>query len=234
MSSGLLSSEIEALEKILGYTFKDKSCLHTAICHISFQSYISKDQKITNERLEFLGNSILSLIIANRAFEKLVNLKEGALRRLRTKLMKDSVCSQYFNHLKLVRFVKMGVSERKHLETLGNDKVAAHLIKSILAAIYIDGGLEPATKFFNGRCLPAAKSVLKDRHHSNWRRKLQEICQKKHQKQPSFVLLNEQGPEHSRIYQIGIFMNDHLIAKGEGKTKKLAASKAASKALEKI
>ncbi len=234
MSPNFIPSEIALLEKVLGYTFQNKDILYAGICHSSFPKKASEEIKITNERLEFLGTSVLGLIIADRGFEKLVNLKEGALRRLRSKLSRESVCAQYFSHLELIHFVLIGKNERTHLEEIGNDRIAGELIRSIIGAIFKDGGLDAAKKFFSTACLPALKSVLKDRHHSNWRRKLQDICQKKHSKQPSYVLLNEEGPEHSKIYKIGIFMNDNLLAKGKGKTKKLAASEAASKALEKI
>ncbi len=234
MSSDLLPSEIDSLEKVLGYSFKEKEILRAGICHSSFHNAPTEEKKITNERLEFLGASVLGLIIADRAFEKLVNLKEGALRRLRSKLNRESVCAQYFAHLRLSQFAQMGKSERTHLEEIGNDRIASEIIKSIIGAIFKDGGLDAAKKFYSSRCLPAVKSVLADRHHSNWRRKLHDLCHKKHHKQPTYVLLEEKGPEHSKIYKMGIFMDDNLLAKGKGRTKKLAASEAASKALEKI
>lgn len=234
MSGEFSALELQDVEKRIGYSFQNKELLKAALTHRSYPDSKSNDGKNCSDRLEFLGSSVMSLLVADRAFEKLLNLKEGALRRLRTKLLKDQTCAEYFNHIDLASFVRMSSSEQNHLNIIGNDRLMTKVMQALLGAVYKDGGLSWASKFFTSKCLPAAKSILKDRNHFNWRKKLQELCHKKQNKQPTYVVLAEEGPDHSKIFKVGVFMDDDLLAKATGKTKKIAATKAASIALEKI
>lgn len=233
MSSDFSTLDLQEVEAQIGYCFQNKELLKSALTHASFKSSF-EDEKIASDRLEFLGSSVMNLIISDRAFEKLVNLNEGGLRRVRSKLLRDETCVLYFQNLELKKYVKMSASERSHIDEIGNDRLMTKVVLALVGAIYKDGGFDFASKFLSSKCLPAAKPILKDKHHSNWRKKLQELCHAKMRKQPTYVLLSEEGPDHSKIYNVGVFMDEDLLAKGRGKSKKIAATNAASLALEKI
>lgn len=233
MSSDFSASDLQEVEAQIGYCFQNKELLKSALTHASYTTQF-EDKKTSPDRLEFLGSSVMNLIISDRAFEKLVQLNEGGLRRVRSKLLRDETCVLYFQNLNLQKHVKMSSSERSHIEEIGNDRLMTKIVLTLVGAIYKDGGFDFAAKFLNSKCLPAAKPILKDKHYSNWRKKLQELCHAKMRKQPTYVLLSEEGPDHSKIYKVGVFMDEDLLAKGTGKSKKIAATNAASLAIEKI
>lgn len=223
MHPDFTAAEIEEVEQKLGIFFQDKGLLIRALDLRS-----KPDENITHAHLEFLGVSVLGLVVSNRAIEKLIHLKEGALRRLRSRLLKDATCSLYFERLKLFPHLRY----EKDIDC--STKLAACVIHAVVGAIFKDQGLVGASIFFNKKCLPAAKTIVKESNHFNLRAKLQEICQHKHKRQPDFVLLSEEGPEHDRLYNMGVFMNEQLISKASARSKKEAACLAASEAIEKI
>ncbi len=228
----LEKQDYQTIQEIISYSFKDLKLLEKAL--LLFSPHYNKAQKEEFKRLVFFGESIISFIVSQRAYHKLAHLKEGALMRLRTKLTKEEIVKEYFFNLGLhekIPLIRHFFSDCKDAE---KNYPAANSLKALIAALHMDGELTTALTFFNRYCLPAAKPFLQDKHHFNWRRKLQEWCDKYKKMSPQYLVLEEIGPEHARTYKMGLFLEDELLAKSEAPTKKKAANLAASKALNKV
>lgn len=221
---------LQTIQQKIGYQFAQNQYLIQAL-DSKRDSHEAQDAFY---RLVFLGESVLSLVLADRAFLKLLNLGPGALQRLRVKLMRDESCAEYLAHLQISEHYEMLKHFFDSLIQAERHKCTAEYFKALLAAIYLDGGVSAASKFFNRKCLPAAKPFIQDRHYFDWKRKLQDICHKYKKKLPTYRLIEEVGPEHNKIFKVGLYWGDRLIGKGEAKTKKKAANQAAFKGFEKI
>ncbi|MDP1881026.1 MAG: ribonuclease III [Parachlamydiaceae bacterium] len=230
-----LIEHISSIEKKLGYTFKDRSHLTLAFVH---RSFINENKMIDhhNERLEFLGDSILGMIISDYLYHLFPNTPEGDLSYLRSRLVEAASCVEYIKSLDIASFVLLGKGEKMN-DGRGRDSLLADLFEAIIGAIYLDGGLPAAKKFlfsnFQKQIDLTLKTPLK-----NWKALLQDICQKKFQQTPYYNLINMTGPDHSKSFEISVVIRDgeieNVIGKGIGLSKKEAQQSAAEDALKKL
>jgi ribonuclease-3 len=213
--------EIPTIEARLGYTFNDKENLILAFIHRSFineNRYISEH----NERLEFLGDSVLGMLIAEYLYSHLPSTPEGELSYLRSRLVDASSCMDYVQKLNVGEYILLGKGERMN-DGRGRDSILADLFEAIVAAIYLDGGLEEAKKFLFGHFTRKIESIVKT-PLCNWKALLQDYSQKKHQIAPVYRVLDEAGPDH----------NKQEVGQGFGTSKKEAQQAAAADAVEKL
>ncbi len=223
------SGEIEAK---LGYVFNDKTLLFTAFVHRSFFNEHRDLVKQHNERFEFLGDSVLGLIVSDYLYHHLPNTPEGELSHLRAQVVEAGACANFLQKLDLGRFVLLGKGERMN-EGRGRETIYADLFEAIIGAIYLDGGIESARHFFFGHFERDLQEALKTPLH-NWKAELQDYSQKKYQRPPIYKVLRESGPDHSKIFEVAAYIGDQLVGEGTGSSKKEAEQAAAENALKRL
>lgn len=226
-----LFHQAPAIEKKIGYSFKDRSLLALAFTH---RSYINEHREIDlhNERLEFLGDSVLGMIMAEYLYLHLPDNPEGELSYLRSRLVEASSCINYIQKLDVESYVLLGKGERMS-SGRGRETILADLFEAIIASIYLDGGLEPTKNFIFRNFSDEIKAILKTPER-NWKALLQDYCQKKFQKTPQYSVVSEEGPDHSKIFKVTVFVEEIDLGSGNGASKKIAQQAAALDALSRI
>lgn len=223
-----MSKNLSALENIIGHEFKRKSLLRQAVTHRSYANE-NRNTGPFNERLEFLGDAVLSLISADFLYNKFPSMAEGDLTKLRSSLVCTASLSEYARRISLGDFLMLGKGE---LATGGNERDSnlENAFEAVIAAVYLDGGLEEARKFV----LRFLDDSVETHHISfkDYKTKLQEIVQESHEETLNYVVTNVSGPDHDKRYEIEVHLNSNVIGKGTGRSKKQAEQEAAKQALQ--
>ena len=225
-------TKIETCQEKLGYPFKNINLLSQALTHKSFVNENNRKFK-DNERLEFLGDSVLDLIIGEYSLKNFTNRMEGDLSKIRAALVNESNLSKIARQLDLGEYIQLGKGESM---SGGHDKnsILANTFEAMVAAIYLDGGLKKTAKII----LPLFKSDLHHladtSHYRDYKSELQEHAQGKKIAIPVYKIEKETGPDHDKIFEITVSINGRIIGKGKGKNKKEGEQEAARIALENI
>ena len=213
------------IEQAIGYTFKDKALLRHALTHSSACNEKTAGQN--NERLEFLGDSVLGFITAEYLWNAHADLPEGQLTRRRASAVCEKALAGYAREFGLGNFLYMGRGEEM---TGGRNRasILADAFEAVLAAIYLDGGIEEAKKF----CLPYIQNGdMQTEDFVDHKTELQEIVQKNPGEALSYITVEESGPAHNRTFVVEVHLNSNCLAEGTGPSKKKAEQDAARKAL---
>lgn len=216
------------IESKIGYAFKDRSLLALAFIH---RSFINENKEIANhnERLEFLGDSVLGMMVADYLYRYLPSTPEGELSVLRSRLVEASACYNYVQKYDLGEYLLLGKGEKMN-DGRGRESILADLFEAIIGAIYLDGGLEAAKRFLFKNFSPEIDAILKTPLR-NFKAQLQDYCQKKFQQTPFYKVLSEEGPDHSKVFKICVLINDEEKGYGQGASKKEAQQASAADAL---
>lgn len=226
-----LKAALPLIEDRLKYSFKDRDLLILAFVH---RSYINEHKDIPqhNERLEFLGDSILGLLIAEYLYRKMPATPEGDLSYLRSRLVEASSCVAYVQKLGIADHLLLGRGERMN-DGRGRESILSDLFEAIIGAIYLDGGCDAAKQFLFGNFSEEIDATVK-MPLSNWKALLQDFCQKKYQHPPVYVVIDESGPDHSKNFTIAVHIDDKEWGRGSGASKKEAQQLAAADAIVRI
>ena len=216
------------IEGRLGYNFTDRSLLALAFVHRSYVNE-NKDASEHNERLEFLGDSILGMLVAEYLYRYLPGTPEGELSHLRSRLVEASSCVQYVQQLEVEKYLLLGKGERMN-DGRGRESILADLLEAIIGAIFLDGGLPAAKAFLFKNFSTKIDAILKT-PLKNWKALLQDFCQKNYQQTPQYVVLEAKGPDHSKIFKVAVVINNKEMGAGAGASKKEAQQAAAEAAL---
>ncbi len=227
-----LMQQIPQIEESLGYTFKNKNLLALAFVHRSFFNEHRDVMKEHNERIEFLGDSVLGLIVSDYLYHQLPTHPEGQLSLLRSKIVEAPACMLYVIKLGVATHMLLGKGERMN-EGRGRETILADLFEALVGAIYIDGGIEEARRFFLEKFSEEVHQMI-SQPARNWKAELQDYSQKKYQKPPIYTVVKEEGPDHGKEFHIVVFIDDVEMGEGKGPSKKLAEQAAAEDALGKI
>lgn len=219
----------EQLEILLKYTFKDDTTLQRALTHRSFLNESSLPE--SNERLEFLGDAVLELIISEYLYLQKPNEPEGILTAARSAIVRTETLAQIAKDLNLGEFLFMSKGEEKSGGRT-NTSLLANTTESIIGAIYLDGGLKAAEEFVQNHLLPVAESILKENNFKDPKSLLQEKVQELGYNSPNYNTVSETGPDHEKVFTVAVLVDNKLLAKGSGKSKQSAQQDAAKKALE--
>ena len=225
-----LLEEIPLIEERIGYVFKDKKNLAQAFIHRSFFNENRNVAAQHNERLEFLGDSVLGLLISEYLYAYFPEEPEGQLSHLRANLVEAAMCAQLIKKINVIEFILLGKGEKMNAGR-SKESIQADLFEAVLAAIYLDGGMDTARTFYWSHFTEEITACLKDPFH-NWKAELQDYFQKTYQKLPLYKVLSEVGPDHSKKFELGVFLEERLLGKGEGLSKKVAEQLAAKEALK--
>lgn len=217
--------DYEALERVLGHTFQDKALLETALTHTSFANEARHGTK-HNERLEFLGDSVLSIVVVEYLFTH-SSLPEGDLTRMRASLVCEAALFTFAQKIGLGRWLRLG-----HGEEMGGGRtrpsVVSDAFEAVIAALYLDGGIDAARAFI----LPFVTSALtKQSAEEDYKTKLQEVVQQNPSERLRYVVASQTGPDHDKHFVVEVHLNSNCIGSGEGHSKKQAEQAAAKEAL---
>ena len=210
--------ELLLFQKENNLKFKDISLLNNAFTHSSYANEAKDPKIIDNERLEFLGDSVLSLTISKWLYENM-NANEGECTRVRSFVVSEDALSKVAAKLKLDRYILMGKGEE---QTGGRHKKAilADCTEAVFAAIFIDKGFETAREFILSMLMDEIKLVLENRHHKDYKTMLQEFVQKKYKIVPVYTLIKTEGPEHNQNFYYTVEFNKKLFGPACGHNKK--------------
>lgn len=220
--------ELELIEKSIGYTFKNKELLKTALTHTS---YAYENKKESNEKLEFLGDSILEFISSKYLYGKYTNLREGEMTKVRATVVCEESLYKVAKMHNFGDFLYLGKSEQK---TGGKNRPAilADSVEAVIAAIYLDGGIEEADKFIIENLKSEIEIATKHVGDKDYKTVLQEKLQEHGDVRIEYETIGESGPDHNKKFRAQVKCNGKILATGEGKSKKDAQMHAAKKALE--
>ncbi|MDP1836845.1 MAG: ribonuclease III [Chlamydiales bacterium] len=227
-----LAKEVPAIETKIGYVFQDKSLLTLAFIHRSFINESREFVQEHNERLEFLGDSVLGLLVAEYLYRYLPETPEGELSYLRSRLVEASSCVLYVQKLDLGSYLLLGKGERMN-DGRGRESILADLFEAVIGAVYIDGGIEAARRFLFKNYSTEMQQIL-SRPVRNWKALLQDHTQKKYQQTPYYLVIHESGPDHSKIFEIAVLVNEKEWGRGVGPSKKEAQQAAAEDAIGRL
>ena len=220
--------QLEELEKEIGYTFKQKELLKKALTHTSY----AYEKKVdSNEKLEFLGDSILEFISSKYLYQNYPNLKEGEMTKVRATVVCEKSLHKIAQKHNFSDFLYLGKSEQV---TGGKNRPAilADSVEAIIAAMYLDGGLDKAEKFIIENLKDEIEIATKHVGDKDYKTVLQEKLQEHGDVKIEYEITKEIGPDHNKSFEAQVSLNGKVLAKGKGKSKKEAHMEAAKKALE--
>ncbi len=221
---------MEALEKNLGYHFKDRALLEHAMTHSSYANEHRSSGITSNERLEFLGDSVLGMVVAEYLFRTHPDMPEGDLTRTRAALVCEESLYEVAQALKLGNYLKLGKGE-----DAGGGRwrpsILADATEAMLAAVYLDGGLDAVRGIIGKLILNKEQEKAVDR---DYKTSLQELVQRSPGQSVTYRLVDELGPDHDRVFVMEVAVDGKPVGQGKGRTKKEAEQMSARAALEKL
>ncbi len=220
---------MKELEKRIGYRYKNLSYLENALTHSSYANESRSGDK-SNERLEFLGDAVLSIVVSDYIYRHCPELPEGELSKLRASLVCEKSLCRFSKSLGVGNYLRLSKGER-NLKGHERPSILADAFEAIIASIYLDGGMEKARRFILSFVEPEIKNP-KPRAFKDYKTTLQEIIQKNPEEHLSYVLTGEEGPDHDKHFFVEVHLNNNVIGKGGGRSKKEAEQQAAREALE--
>lgn len=226
--------ELAKFEGIIGYKFSNKEILEKSLTHSSYSNEDKTYTKVNNERLEFLGDAVLGVIVSNYIFHEFPNYPEGDLTKLRSQVVCEDTLAMVAANISLGGYLLLGKGE----ESSGGRQrksILADAVEAVIAAVYLDGGYREAERFVltnleeyiglavNGRIITDYKSYLQEYYQSK-----SQVCKIR------YVVTKEEGPDHEKMFHIDVMVNKNVVGSGAGKSKKLAEQDAARDALCKV
>lgn len=223
--------DFSGLSKKLGISFRDTELIRQAFVHRSSLNE-SKTMPVSNERLEFLGDSILSFLVSDYLYKTYTGFSEGELTNLRSSIVKTSALAAVASQLDLGAYLMLSRGEedgggRK------NTSILADTFEAFLGAVYLDHGLSFAKKILEKMLFPLLPKILEDKLYKDAKSTFQELVQEETKVPPAYKLLEEKGPDHAKEFTIGVYVENVLWGKGSGKSKQEAEMDAAKHAIEK-
>lgn len=219
------------LEKAIGYQFKNITLLQNALSHSSYANERFHDSLRSNERLEFLGDSILGMVTAEYLYRNFSDRLEGDLSRMRADMVCEKSLARIAERIDLGKHLLLGNGEEQS-GGRNRDSILADAVESVIAACFLDGGMEPARAFINTFVL--TEVPVQKMHNADYKTALQEKVQQKKNQTLTYVLVGESGPDHDKWFEVEVLLNGDLLGKGAGSSKKRAEQDAARVALEKL
>ncbi len=230
MTARNLEADLIQLQKILGVTFSDPLILLSAVTH---RSYLNEHKEASwehNERLEFLGDAVLELVVTDYLFSKYPEKPEGELTAVRAALVNTNSLALASELLGVNKFLLMSKGESKD-EGRARQYILANVFESCIGAMYLDQGYEAAKTFIASRLFANTDNIVKKRLWQDAKSRFQELAQEKASITPTYETLSQDGPDHDRVFTVGVFLRHEKIAEGKGRSKQEAEQQAAQAAV---
>ncbi|MFH1862856.1 MAG: ribonuclease III [bacterium] len=221
------------LQRLIQYRFRQPDLLLRALKHRSFLDTTGEDRIQSNERLEFLGDAVLSLVVSEYFYTIKERDGEGILTNLKSTLVSGPVLAAQARKMELGHYLLLGSGE---LKAGGRERasILEDTFEALIGAVYLDGGVKAAQRFLQRFLLNDAEALLAQKSLKNYKSLLQEIVQSKGLEPPAYTILEESGPDHNKRYLVEVRVNGEVIGSGHGRTKKQAEQRAAASAVQKI
>ncbi|MFP4484268.1 MAG: ribonuclease III [Spirochaetaceae bacterium] len=221
--------ELQLFEKQAQIRFKSRELLNLAFCHRSYAN--ENDHMDNNEKLEFLGDSVLGLVVAEYLFDTMTDRPEGDLAKIKSFVVSEEVLAAIAHDLRVDNFILIGRGEEY---SGGRTKKAllADAMEAIIGAYFLDSGLKKSRKFILEQIVPEIDKVRENRHRKDYKTLLQELAQKRFKTYPKYTLIKKTGPDHSKTFWMQVQVNDRAYGPGKGRNKKEAEQQAAQLAYE--
>ncbi len=216
-------------EKTLGIRINHVEYFEQALTHRSYLQVVTDQYLLSNERLEFLGDAVLNLIVADYLFSLHANVDEGNLTKMRAQLVNKNSLSLFAKKYNLESYIRMSFSAKKSIEN-GSDSIGADATEAVIGALYLDSGYEAARKFIINTLIPAVMTSDEFRD-KNFKSRLLELVQSLGKPSPTYSVLEESGPDHDKEFNVAVYVEDKMLGTGTGKSKKQAEQFAAKDAL---
>lgn len=219
---------IDCCQKAVGYTFKDPSLLELALTHSS----VASTRVESNERLEFLGDAVLGLVVCQELYERFEDLLEGQMTKIKSTVVSRKTCSEIAEQNGMADSLNLG----KGMPATGKlpQSVSAAVFEAVVGAIHIDGGIEPAREFILRTVGPYIDEAFENEHQRNFKSVLQQQAQRKWGTTPEYQLLDEKGPDHSKCFEVSVAIGGRHFTSAWGMSKKEAEQEAARRALTEL
>ena len=226
----MTSTELSELQQKLCYEFKNIDFLVESLRHSSFVNENLELDIQDNERLEFLGDAVLNLVVGHMLMHRYPDLKEGDMSKMRANLVNESQLASIAQEMNLGSYLQLGKGE---IQTKGWEKpsILANTFEAVIAAIYLDGGFDAAFKIIDGHFSLLLESVVMSTVNHDFKSQVQELVQMKQQKVPAYTVVHESGPDHDKTFRVQLNAGK-IQTEGEGKSKKAAEQNAAKKCLK--
>lgn len=225
------NTDLVALQKILGAQFHDLNLLRSAITH---RSYLNEHKEATwdhNERLEFLGDAVLELVVTDFLFKKYPDKPEGELTAVRAALVNTASLSAASEKLGVNDYLLMSKGEAKDVGR-ARQYILANIFEACIGALYMDQGYDVAAQFIATNLFPKTDKIVKDRLWQDGKSRFQELAQEYANVTPTYETVAQEGPDHDRVFTVGVYLRKEKIAEGVGRSKQEAEQEAARKAVE--
>ena len=216
---------LRQIEQMIDYTFSNKNLLIRAFTHSSSVD----DRLLSNERLEFLGDAVLAVVICQALFERFPRYLEGDLTKVKSMLVSRGTCAKISRKMGLYKFLKVGKGMASSRSLSGS--LASGVLESVIAAIYIDGGFDVARSFILKNFSSLIEQADAEEAHGNFKSLLQQYAQEQFNFTPVYAMLDEKGPDHNKCFELEVVIEDHHFPSAWGTNKKEAEQKAAFNAL---
>lgn len=222
-----------SLEKIIGIKFKDLSFLKQSVVHRSYLNEHPEFELHHNERLEFLGDAVLEIIVTEFLYKHYPKTPEGDLTNWRASLVNSKILAEVAQEIDLEKYLYLSKGEAKDKRSKARQYILANAVEALIGAIYLDQGIKAASKFVNSKIISRLDNILSNKLYLDPKSKFQEKAQEMHKFTPYYKVLNESGPDHVKVFEVGLYLGDELIAKGKGSSKQEAQVEAAKKGIKK-
>ncbi len=230
VSAGLEAEVLEQCQKTIGYRFRQPELLRSALTHASG----ANTRLASNERMEFLGDAVLGLVTCEQLYLRFPEYQEGDLTKIKSAVVSRRTCAQFSTELNLGEFLFLGRGMHVSNPQTVPHSMLADVYESLVAAIYLDGGLEAARTFILRQLGPEIEAAAESNASGNFKSLLQQVAQRTFNATPQYVLLDEKGPDHSKCFKIAAVIGRYTHAGAWGRTKKEAEQRAAMNALAQI
>src|SRR6056297_667550 len=226
-----IEKDFSKLEKLLKVTFVDKNLLIHSCVHRSYLNEHPGFQLTNNERLEFLGDAVLELIVTEYLYKNYDN-DEGELTNWRASLVNANILSKIAKRLGIEDFLLLSKGEAKDKNTKARKFILADAMEAVIGAIYLDQGYDVTVMFIEENILSELSNILENKLYLDSKTRFQEAAQEQVGITPVYKVLEESGPDHAKIFKVGVYLEEDLIAEGEGSSKQEAQLDAAANACE--
>ena len=223
--------DLSKLEQLLGYTFTDKNFLLTAVTH---RSYLNENRDATqdhNERLEFLGDAVLELVVTDFLFKKYPEKPEGELTAIRAALVNTVSLSETSQKLGVNEYLLMSKGESKDTGR-ARQYILANVFEALVGALYLDQGYDTAAEFIADQLFGKTERIVDKRLWQDAKSRFQELSQEHQSVTPTYTTLSQEGPDHDRVFTVGVFLGKEKVAEGQGRAKQEAEQAAAERAID--
>jgi len=225
--------DLKSLEALIGINFKDINKLKQSVVHRSYLNENPQFKLHHNERLEFLGDAVLEIIVTEYLYKNYPDTPEGDLTNWRASLVNSKMLAQIAKEIQLEKFIYLSKGESKDKNSKARQYILANAVEALIGSIYLDRGIRTVTKFVKNNILSKLENILKNELYLDPKSKFQEKAQEIHKATPHYKVLKESGPDHAKIFKVGLYLGEDQISIGTGSSKQEAQVDAAQKGLVK-